>query len=71
MEKLSPRYPDGKDPFTRAPDDLLNMVEQDLMKQRIVNVGKPVPMPPSSGKSAKHRSKVKAAKQARKKQRKK
>jgi hypothetical protein len=49
--------------------DALGAAEEDLMKQRIVNVGKPVPMPPSSGKSKKDRSKMKAAKQARKKQR--
>jgi hypothetical protein len=49
--------------------DGLKRAERDLMNQRIVNVGKPVPMPPSSGKSKKDRSKMKAAKQARKKQR--
>lgn len=61
MEKLSPHHLDGKDPLAR--------VEDDLMKQRIVNIGKPVSMPPAAGKSPKHRAKGKAAKQARKKQR--
>lgn len=50
-------------------DPLRQQTERDLTTQRIVNVGKPVSMPPSGSKSKAARAKGKASKQARKKNR--